>query len=170
MQRGAPVESDEIRVCPNDTSTLPPSFDEDGTVTGFTFAPPADGVTVIVLTREPMGAEVLGVGRSAGDPLDPLGAIEAAVETAAGAVARSEVARWELTEPTAAATLLAIERLGLDPTRVNRAGGTLGVGDAGAAEELRLLADGLDHGRTGELLVAGTFGPSGAAATLVRCP
>ncbi|MEZ5166084.1 MAG: hypothetical protein R2695_06185 [Acidimicrobiales bacterium] len=41
-----------------------------------------------------------------------------------------DVRRWELTEPSAAAALVAITRLGLDPSMVNQGGGTLAVGDS----------------------------------------
>ena len=170
LQRGTPVATDAMRTPPEDPAALPPSFDADGTVTGFTFAPPADGATALVLTAEPLGPEIVGVGRSAGPPSDPTGNIPAAVAAATDGHDSSTVDRWELNEPTAAATLLAIRGLSLDPALVNPAGGTLAVGDAGAAEELRLVADALAHLPTGELLVAAVHGPCGAAATVLRGP
>ncbi|MEQ8841668.1 MAG: hypothetical protein RIB98_11855 [Acidimicrobiales bacterium] len=171
IQRGAQIGADDLRPRPDDARALAPSFDPDGTVTGFTFAPPVDGVAVLVLAREPAaGAEILGSGRSAGHPLDPIGGLQRAVAAATQGIDRASITRWEITEPTAASTLLAIDRLHLDPTQVNRDGGTLAVGDAGAAEELRLLTDAIARADPGELVLAAAFGPSGAAATLVRCP
>lgn len=170
VQRGTPLTHDEPRERPADPSTMAPSFDPEGTVTGFTFAPPADGVTAIVLTREPVGPEIVGVGRSAGNPLDPTGAITAAVDHAIAALTRTGISRWEIGEPTAAAALLSIAHLGIDPDLVNTAGGTLGVGDAGAAEELRLVADAIALADSGDLVLAASHGPGGAAATLLRCP
>jgi acetyl-CoA acetyltransferase len=170
VQRGAPITDDEPRERPTDPSTMLPSFDLQGTVTGFTFAPPADGATAIVLTREPIGPEIVGVGRSAGNPLDPNGAITSAVDRAIAGLTRADINRWEISEPTAAATLLAIAHLGIDPDLVNRNGGTLGVGDAGAAEELRLVADAIARAESGGLFLAVSHGPGGAAATLLRCP
>jgi len=171
MQRGAAVTADTARERPSDLAELPPSFDPDGTVTGFTFAPAADGVAALVVSSQPVGPPILGVGRSAGHPLDPTGGIRAAVEAAMpDGVSPAAVDRWELAEPTAAATLLAIHELHIEPSRVNRAGGTLSVGDAGAAEELRLIVDGLHHAEPGELVMAAAFGPTGAAATLLRRP
>ena len=170
IQRGTAIDHDDLRELPDDPGGLPPSFDPAGTVTGFTFAPPADGVTALVLTAAPVGPEIIGVGRAAGHPLDPTGGVGLAVEAATTGVTRADIARWEITEPTAAATLVAIDRLGIESRLVNPAGGTLGVGDAGAAEELRLLADGIALARPHELLVAVAHGPSGAAATLVRGP
>ncbi len=170
LQRGTPVAGDALRPQPEDPAALAPSFDADGTVTGFTFAPPADGVTALVLTTEPLGPEIVGVGRSAGPPSDPTGDIWAAVAAATAGHDRSAVARWELNEPTAAAVLVAIDRLSLDATVVNPAGGTLAVGDAGAAEELRLIVDALAALPGGDLLVAAVHGPAGAAATALRGP
>jgi acetyl-CoA acyltransferase len=170
IQRGTVVDGDDRRDRPDDPSGLTPSFDPDGSVTGFTFAPPADGVSALVLSSEPVGPEIVGVGRSAGHPLDPVGGVESAVAAARSDVNLADVNRWEITEPTAAAALLVIDRLGVSATSVNRGGGTLGVGDAGAAEELRLLVDGIALAGPREQLMALSYGPTGAAATLVRCP
>lgn len=174
VQRGTAITADDRRERPAEIGALPPSFDPDGTVTGFTFAPPVDGVTVLSITAAGSGAGpwIVGRARSAGHPLDPTGA---AADAIADALAKAdltlaEVSRWELVEPTAAAALLVVRAAGLDPARVNPAGGTLGVGDAGAAEELRLVADGIARATSGETFGAVAFGPAGAAVTLVRCP
>jgi acetyl-CoA acetyltransferase len=168
LQRGTPVTRDDLRSAPDDPGALPPSFDPDGTVTAHSFSPPADGVAVLALTAEPVGPEIIGTGRGAGHPLDPVGGVVDAVDRAA-AGRRGEVTDWELTEPTAAAALLAVGRLGLDPEAVNRHGGTLAVGDAGAAEELRLLVDVIGRREPG-LVLALAHGLGGAAATLLHTP
>jgi acetyl-CoA acyltransferase len=172
IQRGTPTERDDHREIPSDPAALPPSFDSNGTVTAFTFAPPADGVAALLLVAEQSSglAEVVGVGRSAGHVLDPLGGLPHAAATAlrhAGCTA-DDIDRWELTEPTAAATLLATERLGIETARTNPSGGSLAVGDAAAAEELRLVTDGLTSVEPGTMLACASFGPSGAAVTVVR--
>ena len=174
IPRGRPVTTDDARDKPDDAATLPPAFDPDGAVTGFSFAPPADGVTALVLTT--VGREaaplIVGTARSAGHPLDPLGGVQTAVAAAltSAGLTPADVDRWEIIEPTAAAALLAIQRLDLDPDLVNRAGGTLGVGDAAAAEELRLITDATALAAAGEVIAAVSYGPTGAAATILHFP
>lgn len=177
IQKGTPITVDEVRTRPDDPAALPPSFDPDGAVTGFSFAPPVDGVTAIVLASADSataasGPLLLARARAAGHPLDPTGrAADAIAEAVARAgETRSGIDRWEVAEPTAAAALLVIERAGLDPERVNRAGGTLGVGDAAAAEELRLVVDGTAQAPAGALVGTVAFGPGGAAVSILRCP
>lgn len=173
IQRGTPIAADALRERPDDPSTMPPSFDPDGTVTGFTFSPPADGVTVIELTTaDAAGPQILARSRSAGHPLDPTGAAEAAIRAALdrAGLAAEAIDRWEIAEPTAAATLLVIRRASLDPAHVNINGATLAVGDAAAAEELRLVVDGVGHAAPGDVVGCVAFGPTGAAVTLLACP
>jgi acetyl-CoA acyltransferase len=175
IQRGTPVTFDDPRPLPPDAATLPPSFDPDGAVTGFTFAPPIDGVTALVLAAAGSAQDtpaIIGRARSAGHPLDPTGGASSAIDQALkrAGVTRDDIGRWEVAETTAAAALLVCEHAQLDRTRVNINGGTLGVGDGGAAEELRLIVDGAAHAESGELVAAVAYGPSGAAATIMRCP
>lgn len=170
IQKGKPVKADDIRSRPDDVATMPAAFDPDGAVTGFTFSPPADGITALLLTARPgPGLQVLGTGRAAGEPNDPLGGLPLAAAAAArhAQISLSDIDIWHLTEPTAAAVLLAIDRLDLDPDAVNPAGGTLGVGDAGAADELRLVAE---TGRTTGIHAVAAFGPGGAAVSILRAP
>ncbi len=173
IQRGTPVTQDIGREAPADPSALPPGFDPKGAVTGFTFSSPVDGAAALLLTAaEQRDPEVLAVGRSAGHPLDPLGGLEGATRDALRTAdcRAGDIDRWEIAEPTAAAALLAIDRLGIERELVNPAGGTLGVGDASAAEELRLITDGIAFADAGSLLGAAAFGPTGAAVTIIRCP
>ncbi len=170
VQRGTPIGADMVRAFPGDARTLPPMFDEDGTVTGATFAPAADGATAMVLTSSATTpvAQLLGTGRSAGHPLDALGGLAESAERArtAGNLLRHAVTTWEIGETTAAAALSAIADLGIEPAWTNRRGGTLGVGDAGAAEDLRLGADGVIEAAAGEVVGTAAFGLTGSAVTV----
>lgn len=173
IQRGTPIAADARRERPDDPATMPPSFDPDGTITGFTFSPPADGVTVVELAAgDATGPQVLARSRAAGHPLDPTGAAAAAIRTVLdrAGLPMESVTRWEIAEPSAAATLLVIEEAELEPVRVNITGGTLAVGDAAAAEELRLVVDGTGHATSGDVVGCVAFGPTGAAVTLLACP
>lgn len=167
IQRGTPVRTDDVRPVPDDVAGLPPAFDPGGLLTGFSFAPPVDGVAAIVLRAGGQGrAELVATARAAGHPLDPTGGVERAL--AATAVDPMSVDRWEIAEPSAATAALVGRRLGLDPEVVNPAGGTLGVGDAGGAEELRLTVDGVTGAAPGQLLATVVAGPTGAAVTIWR--
>lgn len=172
IQRGTPITADEGRARPADPGGLPPSFDPDGAVTGFTFSPPGDGVTAIVLERGDGAPAIVARTRRAAHPLDPTGGAAAAIHAALAraGLAAGAVGRWEIAEPTAASALIVAGHAGLDPEMINVSGGTLGVGDAGAAEELRLVVDGLAFAGPDQIVGAVAFGPGGAAVTLVGSP
>jgi len=164
------VPADVVRALPADLAGIPPIFDDDGTVTSASFAPAADGVTVLILASEvdsPI-ATLVGSARSAGDPLDPVGGVATSVRRGlrAASLSPEDVDAWEISEPTAATALLASLVLGLDSERTNRMGGMLTVGDAGAAEDLRLSIDRLGSINPGDHLVAVATGPSGAATSV----
>ncbi len=174
--REMPVADDEHRGAVDDPAELPPLFAADGTVTAFSFAPPADGAAALLLTgggpavEASTVADLAGVGRAAGSPLDATGGVDMALERAlAGTgVDPSGIARWEIVESTAAGFLSICDRLEVDPLIANPDGGTLGVGDAGAAEELRLSIDGVLNAAPGEYIAAVSAGPTGSAVTLWR--
>ncbi len=172
LQRGTPVSTDQLRALPIEMADQPPMFDEDGTVTAATFAPPADGVCAMVLSHD--GNDVprlVGTGRWAGSAVDPTGGVNGAV---AAALAHHDLAavsidQWEILERTAAGALSAVDllaRLGVDAQRINPRGGTLAVGDAGAAEDLRLSVDGAIELEPGQTLAAVAYGLSGAAVSV----
>ena len=172
--RGMSVSSDDHRGVADDPAGLPPLFDSGGTVTAYSFAPPVDGAAALLLTCGGLDAngkglaDVVGVGRAAGNPLDATGGVGLALQRAlshAGADA-PDIARWEVAEPTAAGFLSICDRLGVDPLIANPDGGTLGVGDGGAAEELRLTVDGVLSAAPGECIAAVSAGPTGSAITL----
>ena len=193
---GDPVAADGVRSW-GDTSELPPAFDDDGLLTAATFAPPADGVAAVllqagasqtgppgeqragaaaVLAGEAHGpaalATMAGMGRAAGDPFDPTGNVAEAVGRALAEAgveldATDDIA---VVEHDAATVMLVARALGIDPARLNRAGGSVAAGNAGAAEELRLITDGLAGPATadGRLLLTIGAGPTGSAAVVWR--
>jgi acetyl-CoA acetyltransferase len=146
VQRDVPISEDVLRTIKIDE--LEPIFERDGTTTAAGFAPAADGVAVMVLSTT-AATESLGVLESAalglGDPTDPLGGLDIARRT----MLRSSDS-WTIAEPSASTTLLAVAELGIDESIVNRHGGTIAVGDAGAGEDLRLVIDGLHAAETSE--------------------
>ena len=119
---------------------------------------------------EPETAAVVGTGRAAGDPFDPVGGVRASVDQAlgSGGLGIDDMAAVASVEPTAAAPILVGRALGIDPAEINRSGGALATGDAGAAEELRLIADGLVGLEPGEHLLTISAGPTGSVATVWR--
>lgn len=121
--------------------------------------------------EEPETAVVVGTGRAADDPFDPIGGVWTAVEQAlgSGGLRIDDVAAVAAVEPTAAAPILVGRALGIDPAEINRSGGALATGDAGAAEELRLIADELVGLEPGQHLLTISAGPTGSVATVWRC-
>ena len=145
--RGDLVLEDFVRDL-SDAAALPPMFDDDGLLTAATLAPPADAITALVLTSEPMVkplGTVVGVGRGVGDPFDPNSGLAGAVGMSLGraGLSLSEIDRVDVVENDAAAGLLAAQALGIDADDLNPAGGAVATGNAGPAEELRLLTDSL---------------------------
>ena len=112
-------------------------------------------------------AIVAGMGRAAGDPFDPTGNVAAAVGRALGeaGVELDDVEDISVIEHDAATVMLVARALGVDAKRLNRAGGAVATGHAGAAEELRLITDGLAYGAGSQLLTV-SAGPTGSAAIL----
>ncbi len=190
VYRGDPVGADVVRDW-GDASELPPAFDDDGLLTAATFAPPADAVAAVLLqagaheaesigerrdetaaarageTLRPAAplATVAGTGRAAGDPFDPVGNVAAAVgralaEAEADLDAVDDIA---VVEHDAATATLVARALGIDGARINCSGGAVATGNAGAAEELRLITDGLAV-PAGHRLLTISAGPTGSAA------
>ena len=194
VYRGDPVAADVVRDW-GDTGELPPAFDDDGLLTAATFAPPADGVAAVLLqarasevgpqgqhsagtaavlagqAREPAAplATVVGMGRAAGDPFDPVGNVSAAVEwaLAEAGVELDAIDDIAVAEHDAATAMLLGRALNIDRALINRSGGAVATGNAGAAEELRLITDGLAV-PAGERLLAISAGPTGSAAIVWR--
>ena len=109
---------------------------------------------------------VAGVGRAAGDPFDPTGNVAVAVgralaEAGVGLDAVDDIA---VVEHDAATVELVARALGIDRDAINRSGGAVATGNAAAAEELRLITDGLAGPGTGRQLLTISTGPTGSAA------
>lgn len=173
VQRGTTIIGDTLRIMPSDLADLPPMFDRSGTVTGASIAPPADGLTAIILSRD-VGSgtgRLIGTARAAGHPRDPTGGLTIAITTALHDADRTTdaITTWHLAERTAAGALLAcrcLTSLGVDPDRINPQGGSLAVGDAGAADDLRLSVDGISGARRDDTVAAISYGMTGAAVSV----
>ena len=167
VYRGDPVSADIVRDW-GDTAELTPAFDDDGLLTAATFAPPADCVTAVLLQAAApttARATVAGMGRAAGDPFDPVGGVGAAVgrALAEAGVELDEIDDIAAVEHDAATVMLVARALEMDGKRINRDGGAVATGNAGAAEELRLITDGLAVAGRRRLLTI-SAGPTGSAA------
>ena len=171
VYRGDPVATDVVRDW-GDAAELPPAFDDDGLLTAATFAPPADCVTAVLLqagfeAQAPDGTTTMaGMGRAAGDPFDPVGNVAVAVGRALddAGVELAAVEAISVVEHDAATALLVARALDIDAERINRDGGAVATGNAGAAEELRLITDGLAVPAGERLLLTISAGPTGSAA------
>ena len=127
------------------------------------------GNVAAAVGRAPGGmATVAGMGRAAGDPFDPVGNVAVAVGRALGdaGVEFSAVDVISVVEHDAATTMLLARSLDIDAERINRDGGAVATGNAGAAEELRLITDGLAVPASERLLLTISAGPTGSAAIL----
>ncbi len=173
VHRGDPVAADALREW-GEASDLPPAFDDDGLLTAATFAPPADCVTAVLLqagSEAPCGATTaVGTGRAAGHPFDPVGNVSLAVDRTldSAGVDLSAVDDLSVVEHDAATVTLVARALDIDSAPINRRGGALATGNAGAAEELRLIADALAFAAGERLVLTVSAGPTGSAAVLWR--
>ena len=115
-------------------------------------------------------ATVAGMARAAGDPFDPVGNVAVAVGralTEAG-VELGAVDDIAVVEHDATTVMLVARALVIDADGINCAGGAVATGSAGAAEELRMITDGLADPGTGRLLLTISAGPTGSAAIVWR--
>ncbi len=125
------------------------------------------GNVAVAVARAPGGiATVAGMGRAAGDPFDPVGNVAVAVGRALGGtgVELSAVDSIYVVEHNAATAMLVACALDIDAERINRDGGAVATGNAGAAEELRLITDGLAVPAGERLLLTISAGPTGSTA------
>ena len=128
------------------------------------------GSVEVAVGRAPGGvATVAGMGRAAGDPFDPVGNVAAAVGRALGdaGIELAAVDDISVVEHDAATALLVARSLDIDAGCINRDGGAVATGNAMAAEELRLITDGLAAPASDRLLTI-SAGPTGSAAILWR--
>ncbi|MEM9519857.1 MAG: hypothetical protein AAGA37_11100 [Actinomycetota bacterium] len=165
VQKGTPVVSDAIRAIA--VEALEPMFDPDGTTTAATFAPAADGISVLIVaadttsdSRSPIG-EVTETRIAAGSPFDPSEAV-ARLRFDMATVDQATIAAG-----SASIALLAERGLGSEG-HPDPLGGTIAVGDAAAAEDLRLVVDGLAHADIGVRGLSVRAGAGAAAGCLWR--
>ena len=142
---------------------LPPGGDPAGQLGGT-------GSSGRAQVHMPKLATMAGLGRAAGDPFDPVGnvAVAAGRALAEVGVELDAIDNITVVEHDAATVLLVARALGTDDGRINRSGGAVTTGNSGAAEELRLITDGLAvPAAAGErLLITISAGPTGSAAVV----
>ncbi len=111
-----------------------------------------------------------GLGRAAGDPFDPVGNVAVATERALAeaGVELEAIDDLAVVEHDAATVMLVARALDMDGERFNRSGGAVATGNSAAAEELRLIADGLAVPAVAgkRLLLTISAGPTGSAAVV----
>lgn len=155
VQKDTPIDDDVVRAIAIDE--LEPVFEPDGTTTAAGYAPAADGVSVLVLGRgdTPIG-EIVHVAQRATSPLG------------VATVAPDPADRVDLAAMSASMALVAIHELGLDGDTVDLDGGTIATGDAAAAEDLRLVVDGLHRSPADTFGFSLRVGAGAAAGCLWR--
>ena len=128
---------------------LKPAFRKDGTVTAATSSSISDGAAALVLMSESAAAgratrpvaRIVGYASHAQEPewftTAPVGAIRRVLERTGWKA--GEVDLYEINEAFAAVTMVATRELGLDPTRVNVAGGACALGHPVGATGARIL-------------------------------
>ncbi|PVZ13853.1 MULTISPECIES: acetyl-CoA C-acyltransferase [unclassified Pseudomonas] len=145
------VEHDEQppKARPEKIPDLRPAFREGGTVTAANSSSISDGAAALLLMRQSqaraLGAPVLAIVRGHAVhadapglfPLAPVGAIQRLLPKVGWA--QSEVDLFEINEAFAVVALAAIQRLGLDPERVNVNGGACALGHPIGASGARIL-------------------------------
>ena len=140
----------------------------DGDPAGVAAALGHKGVNGDVQVHWEPRAMVAGTGRAAGDPFDPVGNVAVAVgrALAEAGVELDAVHDVAVVEHDAATGMLVARALGIDADGINHAGGAVATGNAGAAEELRLISDGLAGPASpgGQLLLTISAGPTGSVA------
>lgn len=123
---------------PEKIPTLKPAFKKDGTVTAANASSISDGASALVLTTadeannrglKPL-ARIVAHATHARLPaeftLAPIGAIEKVLDKAGWS--KDDVDLFEINEAFAVVTLLAIQQLGLDESKVNVYGGACALG------------------------------------------
>lgn len=132
------------------TASLPPAFKEDGVITPGNSSPLNAGATAsMLMSREkaeelgldPM-ASIVSMGWAAVHPSvmgrGPVPASKEALENADMEV--DDIDFWEINEAFAVVTLNTINKLGIDPEKVNVKGGAIAIGHPLGATGCRLIS------------------------------
>ena len=178
VEPGFTVRDDELRgasLTLAELAALPPLHDPDGVISAGNTAPLADGAVAAVLASDTLAEREGWVPRAelvAGATVggEPVASFDAGVAATARVTKRAGTTvdafdRIEVHEPFAPVPLAWLAATGVDPARVNAAGGALALGDPTGASGLALvssLVDRLAPGTTGLAVVAGG-GLAGAA-------
>ncbi|MGP9801332.1 thiolase family protein [Rheinheimera sp. NSM] len=129
--------------------SLRPAFAKDGTITAANSSSISDGAAALVLMREsdakaqgvkPL-ARVVAHATNSMEPalftVAPVGAMQKALQKAGWD--KQQVDLWEINEAFAMVTMLAINELGLDESKVNVNGGACALGHPIGASGARIL-------------------------------
>ncbi len=143
------VDEEPGRGKPEKMAGLKPAFEKEGTITAANASKIDDGAAAVVLASgeavkarglEPV-ARIVGWGGHAQAPewftTAPVGAIETAL-TRTG-LRKQDIDLWGLNEAFSVGAMAAIEKLGLDPARVNPNGGAVALGHPIGSTGARLV-------------------------------
>ncbi|WP_019530888.1 acetyl-CoA C-acyltransferase [Dasania marina] len=134
---------------PEKIPQLKPAFTNNGSITAANASSISDGAAALILMREssaqqqgiPALARIIGQSSHAQNPSDfclaPIGAIQKLLNKI-GWAAR-DVDLWEINEAFAVVTMLAIQQLGLDHSKVNIHGGACALGHPLGASGARIV-------------------------------
>jgi acetyl-CoA acetyltransferase family protein len=159
-----------------DLPSLRPAHDPEGAITAGNAAPAADGAAVVLLGSEDAAgrlgveplARVLALAVRGVDPLTMLDAAPATMAALAQAgVAAGDLARAEVSEAYAPVPVAWARAVGVDPARVNPAGGGIALGEPTGAVGARLLVTLVQRLAPGEVGVAAVPGIGGVGAAVV---
>jgi acetyl-CoA C-acetyltransferase len=187
QKRGGPLEvqldEEPARGDPNRFADLRPAFSKDGTITAANASSISDGASALMLASEravkvhglePL-ARLVGWGAAAQAPqwftTAPAAAIEVTLKKLG--LASGSIDLWEINEAFSCVTIACTRLAGLDPARVNVAGGAVALGHPIGASGARILTT-LIHalGRTGARRGLATLciGGGEAVAVVVERP
>jgi len=145
------IDTDEApsTVNKNKIPSLRPAFAKDGTITAANASSISDGAAALILMKESMAkqrsltplARIVAHTSHAQAPKDftlaPIGAINALLEKSGWQ--HSDVDLWEINEAFAMVTMLAINELDLDSSKVNVNGGACALGHPLGASGARIV-------------------------------
>ena len=174
------VNEDEqpAKANPEKIPTLRPAFKKDGTVTAANASSMSDGAAAVLLMRESVAEEqglkplarLVAQASHAQAPEDfclaPVGAMRKLLEKADWQA--DEVDLYEINEAFAVVTMLAIDQLGLEHSKVNINGGACALGHPLGASGARLIVT-LIHAlkRTGKTKGVASLCIGGGEATAI---
>jgi|GEM_PF-1120642 len=181
VQRGELITADVLR-SPSmaggstDTGESSGVFDPDGLTTAHSLAPAADGVVAFILSSDGETAvgELHAVELGGGSLLSTAQPAEEALRRCRFGEPVPVPERWDVAEPSASTTMViggllrSYEPSWSSDGTINRDGGTLAVGDAGAAEDLRLVMDAMAASAPGTVGGAIRSAAGSAAACVWR--